>query len=80
MAILDTFKQAQYGEELNAYANQGQKAIDTLTTLRTAIPNLKTTIGADTDLTAAQITAAQAEVDTVAADLIQQIKTFANGL
>jgi len=80
MSIRATHKSAKYGEELTTYEGQGQRAIDTLNTLRSRLPALKTSIQGDADLTADQKTAAVAEVDTAIASLVQQIKDFASGL
>lgn len=80
MAIRSVHKQAKYGEELVTLQGQGQRSIDTLNTLRTRLPALKTAINGDADLDAAQKTAAVAEVDAAIADLAQQIKDFAAAL
>lgn len=80
MAIRSIHKQAKFGEELVALVGQGQRAIDTLNTLRTRLPALKAAIQNDPDLDAAQKAAAAAEVDTGIANLVQQIKDFAAGL
>lgn len=80
MAIRSVHKQAAFGNELVTLETQGQRAIDTLNTLRTRLPGLKAAIQNDGDLTAAQKTAAVAEVDTAIAGLVQQIKDFAASL
>ena len=80
MAIRSVHKQAKFGEELVTLQGQGQRAIDTLNTLRTRLPALKTAINDDADLDAAEKSAAVAEVDTAISGLVQQIKDFANGL
>lgn len=80
MSIRADYKSSKYGEELTTYEGQGQRAIDTLNTLRSRLPALKTTIGNDADLSADAKTAAVAEVDAAIAALVQQIKDFANGL
>lgn len=77
MAIRSVHKQATYGNELVTLQGQGQRAIDTLNTLRTRLPALKTAINDDPDLSADEKTAAVAEVDTAINDLVQQIKDFA---
>jgi len=80
MSIRATHKSAKYGEELTTYEGQGQRAIDTLNTLRSRLPALKTSIQNDVDLTVEEKTAALAEVDAAIAGLVQQIKDFAAGL
>jgi len=80
MSIRATHKSARFGEELVTLQGQGQRSIDTLNTLRTRLPALKTAINGDDDLSSQEKTAAVAEVDTAIATLVQQIKDFANGL
>jgi len=80
MSIRAIHKSAKYGEELITLQGQGQRAIDTLNTLRSRLPALKTSIQNDADLSAEEKTAAVAEVDTAIAGLVQQIKDFAAGL
>jgi len=80
MSIRSDYKSSKYGEELTTYEGQGQRAIDTLNTLRSRLPALKTSVQNDADLTAEEKTAAASEVDAAIAGLIQQIKDFAAGL
>lgn len=85
MSIRNVNAQAKLGDELTTLNGQGQRAIDTLETLRIRIPAMKAAIDDPTNeltkhLSAAEKTAAKAEVDTVAADLVARIKAFANGL
>jgi len=80
MSIRAIHKSAKFGEELTTYEGQGQRAIDTLNTLRSRLPALKTSIQNDADLSADEKTAALAEVDAAIAGLVQQIKDFAAGL
>lgn len=80
MSIRSIYKSSTFGEELTALEGQGQRAIDTLNTLRSRLPALKTAINADEDLSAGEKTAATAEVDATIVALVAQIKAFANGL
>ena len=80
MSIKRTSILAEYGDDLRAQSNRGQRAIDTLNALQSSLPNLKTAIGNDAELTAQDKTDAQAEVDAVITSLVTQIKNFANGL
>ena len=80
MSIRHTYKSAEHGGKLVSLQKRGQRAINTLNDLRTELPHLKSQIDADADFTAAEKTAAKAEVDAVIANLVQQIKDFAAGL
>lgn len=80
MSIRSTYKSSKFGEELTTLEGQGQRAIDTLNTLRSRLPALKTAINTDADLSADEKAAAAAEVDATIVALVTQIKAFANGL
>lgn len=80
MSIRSTHKSATFGQELVTLEGQGQRAIDTLNTLRSRLPALKTAINADADLSASEKADAVTEVDATIVALVQQIKAFANGL
>lgn len=80
MSIRSTHKRATYGQELITLEGQGQRAIDTLNTLRTSLPALKSAILNDPDLSGDEKSAAEAEVNTTITELVQSIKDFANSL
>lgn len=73
-------KLSQYGQELATLEGQGQRAIDTLTTLQTSFEALQNTIQNDESIPADEREAAAQEVNAALAATNQAIKDFASTL